>query len=218
MSLGHVIKQGLGRLFAMGLDVANWLMLYLPVLLMGVLAFLTYGLLRYTPTAEPDRPDAAPRHEPDYIMQRVVMQQYKADGQTHARLQAQSLRHYPDTNTLHFESPVLMWNSATGGTTQVQAMQGQTNADGSEVELSGAVQVLREANPQSANTPQDDWVMRTEYLFLDARQERMHTNQPVQVQRGGDRIQGQRMQYDHAKQQLEMSGQVKVLFMPKRRL
>ena len=31
------------------LDLGNWLILYLPVLLMGALAFLTYGLLRNTP-------------------------------------------------------------------------------------------------------------------------------------------------------------------------
>ncbi|NBX55468.1 MAG: LPS export ABC transporter periplasmic protein LptC [Betaproteobacteria bacterium] len=216
MNPWQAVQQGFARLFALGLDLANGLVLYLPVLLMGLLAFLTYGLLRNTPSAEPDRPDVAPRHEPDYTMERVVMQQYKADGLTHARLQAQSLRHYPDTNTLHFEKPVLIWHSDKAGATRAQAMQGQTNADGSEVVLSGAVRVQREATPQRGKPLSDDWVMRTEYLFIDARRERMHSDQAVQVQRGGDQIQGQRMQYDHAKQQLDMSGRVKVLLTPKR--
>jgi len=215
MNPWHLVRQGLQRLLGLGLDVANWLVLYLPVLLMGMLAFLTYGLLRNTPTMEPDRPEAAPRHEPDYTMERVVMQHYKADGQAHAQLQAQSLRHYPDTNSLHFDNPVLLWNSTQGGTTRAQAKQGHTNADGSEVELTGAVEVVRTASAGSAAG--DTLVMRTEYLFLDARNERMHTDQAVQVQRGGDRVQGQRMQYDHARQQLEMSGQVKVVLTPKPR-
>ena len=214
MSAWLAARQVMVRVTGVGLDVVNWLVLYLPVLLMGLLAFLTYGLLRNTPTTEPDRPEAAPRHEPDYIMERVVMRQYKADGQPNARLQAQALRHYPDTNTLNFENPVLLWHSAKGGTTRAQARLGQTNADGSEVALSGAVQVVRQPLAKGGGSAEPDLVMRTEYLLLDSHSERMSTNQPVQVQRGGNRIQGQRMQYDHALQQLEMMGQVRVVLAP----
>jgi hypothetical protein len=61
------------------LDLGNWLILYLPVLLMGVLAFLTYGLLRNAPQPEAPMPELAPRHVPDYTMGRVVLQQFQAD-------------------------------------------------------------------------------------------------------------------------------------------
>ena len=43
------------------LDLGNWLILYLPVLLMGALAFLTYGLLRNTPQSEAPPPELAQR-------------------------------------------------------------------------------------------------------------------------------------------------------------
>mgnify|MGYP003619097093 CR=1 FL=1 len=42
------------------------LTLYLPVLLMGVLAMATYWLVRSTPTASTPEAAAAPQHQPDY--------------------------------------------------------------------------------------------------------------------------------------------------------
>jgi lipopolysaccharide export system protein LptA len=51
-------------------------------------------------------------------------------------------------------------------------------------------------------------------MFLDARRERMSTDQPVQVQRGNDRMAGQRLLYDHQTQRLDVSGQVRMSITP----
>ncbi|MDY0106413.1 MAG: LPS export ABC transporter periplasmic protein LptC, partial [Giesbergeria sp.] len=40
--------------------------LYLPVLLMGLLALGTWWLVRNAPQVQVPRPASAPRHEPDY--------------------------------------------------------------------------------------------------------------------------------------------------------
>ena len=195
-------------------DVGNWLVLYLPVLLMGALAFLTYGLLRNTPQNEAPPPELAPRHEPDYTMGRVVIQQFKADGRPHARLQALEVRHYPDTQTLHFEQPVLLWHTPQGDKTSAKAVQGESNADGSEVTLWGDVRIERTAAPQGKTPAGPGLVVQTQTLFLDARRERMRTDQPVQLQRGNDRMEGQRLQYDHVTQQLDLSGKVRMSITP----
>jgi LPS export ABC transporter protein LptC len=57
-------------------------------------------------------------------------------------------------------------------------------------------------------------VVQTQSLFLDARRERMSTDQPVQLQRGNDRMAGQRLQYDHLTQQLDLSGKVRMSITP----
>jgi lipopolysaccharide export system protein LptC len=196
------------------LDVGNWLILYLPVLLMGVLAFLTYGLLRNTPQTEAPMPELAPRHAPDYTMGRVVLQQFQADGRPRARLQALEVRHYPDTQTLRFEQPVLLWHTPQGDQTSAQAAQGESNADGSEVRLWGDVRIARTAAPRGETPAGPGWVVQTQSLFLDARRERMSTDQPVQLQRGNDRMAGQRLQYDHLTQQLDLSGKVRMSITP----
>ena len=196
------------------LDLGNWLILYLPVLLMGVLAFLTYGLLRNAPQPEAPMPELAPRHVPDYTMGRVVLQQFQADGRPRARLQALEVRHYPDTQTLRFEQPVLLWHTPQGDKTSAKAVQGESNADGSEVTLWGDVRIERTAAPQGKTPAGPGLVVQTQTLFLDARRERMRTDQPVQLQRGNDRMEGQRLQYDHVTQQLDLSGKVRMSITP----
>jgi len=196
------------------LDLGNWLILYLPVLLMGVLAFLTYGLLRNAPQPEAPMPELAPRHMPDYTMGRVVLQQFQADGRPRARLQALEVRHYPDTQTLRFEQPVLLWHTPQGDKTSAKAVQGESNADGSEVTLWGDVRIERTAAPQGKTPAGPGLVVQTQTLFLDARRERMRTDQPVQLQRGNDRMEGQRLQYDHVTQQLDLSGKVRMSITP----
>ena len=196
------------------LDLGNWLILYLPVLLMGVLAFLTYGLLRNAPQPEAPMSELAPRHVPDYTMGRVVLQQFQADGRPRARLQALEVRHYPDTQTLRFEQPVLLWHTPQGDKTSAKAVQGESNADGSEVTLWGDVRIERTAAPQGKTPAGPGLVVQTQTLFLDARRERMRTDQPVQLQRGNDRMESQRLQYDHVTQQLDLSGKVRMSITP----
>ena len=197
-----------------GLDLGNWLVLYLPVLLMGALAFLTYGLLRNTPQTETPIPELAPRHEPDYTMGRVVLQQFQADGRPRARLQALEVRHYPDTQTLRFEQPVMLWQTPQGNKTAAKAAQAESNADGSEVRLWGDVRIERSGAPQGRTPAGPGLVVQTQSLFLDAHRERMSSDQTVQLQRGINRMEGQRFQYDHITQQLDLSGKVRVSITP----
>jgi lipopolysaccharide export system protein LptC len=199
------------------LDLGNWLILYLPVLLMGALAFLTYGLLRNTPQSEAPPPELAQRHEPDYTMGSVVLQQFQADGKPRARLQAVEVRHYPDTQTLRFEQPVLLWHTPQGDTTSAKAVQGESNDDGSEVRLWGDVRIERWAGAQGKDPAGPSLVVLTQSLLLDARRERMSSDQAVQLQRGKDRMEGQRLLYDHLSQQLDLSGKVRVAITPKGR-
>jgi lipopolysaccharide export system protein LptC len=208
------IRRAAQKTVNLCLDVGNWLILYLPVLLMGVLAFLTYGLLRNAPQTEAPLPELAPRHVPDYTMGRVVLQQFQADGRPRARLQALEVRHYPDTQTLRFEQPVLLWQTPQGDKTSAQAVQGESNEDGSEVRLWGDVRIERTAAPQGKTPAGPGLVVQTQSLFLDARRERMSTDQPVQLQRGNDRMAGQRLQYDHLTQQLDLSGKVRMSITP----
>lgn len=214
MSAAGAVRRTARKALDLCLDVGNWLVLYLPVLLMGVLAFLTYGLLRNAPQTETPTPEMAPRHEPDYTMGRVVLQQFQADGRPRARLQAVEVLHYPDTQTLHFERPVMLWQTPQGDKTTTQANQGESNADGSEVRLWGDVRIERWAASSGKHPEVPGWVVQTQSMFLDARRERMSTDQPVQLRRGNDRMEGQRLHYDHVTQQLDLNGKVRMSITP----
>ena len=147
----------------------------------------------------------------------VVLQQFQADGKPRARLQAVEVRHYPDTQTLRFEQPVLLWHTPQGDTTSAKAVQGESNDDGSEVRLWGDVRIERWAGAPGKDPAGPSLVVLTQSLLLDARRERMSSDQAVQLLRGKDRMEGQRLLYDHLSQQLDLSGKVRVAITPKGR-
>ena len=78
----------------------------------------------------------------------------------------------------------------------------------------GDVRIERSSGPQAKPPLGPGLVVQTQSLFLDARRERMSTDQAVQLQRGNDRMEGQRLQYDHLTQQLDLSGKVRMSITP----
>ena len=54
--------------------------IYLPVLLMALLAAASYWLLRATPEALEPPPERPVTHEPDYFMQRFSVKVFDASG------------------------------------------------------------------------------------------------------------------------------------------
>mgnify|MGYP003525128348 CR=1 FL=1 len=85
---------------------------YLPLILMALLALATWWLVRNTP--RPDEPrEAAPlRHEPDYTMQGFTLQRFAADGALRVQVQGAQMRHYPDTDTLEIDEPMIRSTAA----------------------------------------------------------------------------------------------------------
>ena len=55
------------------------------------------------PTFEPPRAAAPPRHEPDYVMTGFVVQRFAADGTLRTQIEGDTLRHYPDDDTLEID-------------------------------------------------------------------------------------------------------------------
>ena len=72
-------------------------------MLMALLAAGTWWLVRNAPTFEPPRAAPPPRHEPDYVMRGFVVQRFAADGALRTQIEGDTLRHYPDTDTLEID-------------------------------------------------------------------------------------------------------------------
>ena len=73
--------------------------LYLPVLLMGVLALGTYLLVRNTPVFGPAAGAKPLTHDPDYFMQNFSVRTFHASGQLKSEVLGAEAWHYPDTDT-----------------------------------------------------------------------------------------------------------------------
>lgn len=176
---------------------------YLPVMLMAFLAFGTWWLIKVTPVAGDAPVVAPPRHEPDYTMNQFTVQRFAPDGPLVAQIEGDQLRHYPDTETTEIDNVRLRAIAPDGRLTRGTARRALSNSDGSEVQLIGGAEVVRE-------TPGElPIVFRGEFLhaFLDTEQVRSHL--PVTVTQGASTLHADSFYYDHADRVVRLKGRVR---------
>ncbi len=191
-------------------------LLYFPVLLMGLLAMLTYWLVRNTPAPPQETPHVQARHVPDYFMREFAVRTFGANGGFRSEIQGLEIRHYPDTDTLEMDQPRIRRTGPQGQVTVAQADKGISNADGSEVQLIGRAMVVREAFARKDSAPQPRFELRSEFLHFFVDTDRVQTHLPVELLRGQDRFTADRLTYDNLDQRVELSGRVRGVLHPKR--
>lgn len=186
------------------------LAVYLPIVLMGVMAMATYWLVRNTPLTSHVELEAAPRHVPDYFMRDFSVKVFDAQGKLKSEIVGTEGRHYPDTDTLEIDQIRIRAYNAEGRLTTAQATRGLINADGSEAQLFDNAVVVREAlqTGQGLVLPRSE--LRSEFLHLYANTEKVRTHLPVELLRGTrDRFTAQHMTYDNLDRTLQLSGRVR---------
>ncbi|HVE52930.1 MAG TPA: LPS export ABC transporter periplasmic protein LptC, partial [Ramlibacter sp.] len=137
--------RGLGRAW-------DRVSLYLPVILMGLLALGTYWLARNTPSFAPSASQRAPVHEPDYFLRGFSVKTFDPDGRMKSEIRGVEARHFPDTDTMEVDEPRIRSVNARGALIVATAKQAISNGDGSQVQLIGNAVVTREA-PTAAPAP-----------------------------------------------------------------
>lgn len=201
------------RMFRAGWDRIS---VYLPVILMGLIALGTYLLARNAPTLAQEQAQTTPTHDPDQYMRRFSVKSFDANGRLKSELHGQEGRHYPDTDTLEVDEPRLRSVDARGVVTAATARKAVSNADGSEIQLMGDAVVTREAHADAAGAAQPRLQIRGEYLHVYVAAERVTSNRPVEITRGSDRLSGEGLAFDNVTQLLEMQGRVRAQLQPPR--
>lgn len=188
--------------------------IYLPIILMGLMALGTYWLARNTPVfGLPEAPRPA-RHEPDYYMRGFSVKTFDAAGRLKSEVIGSEARHYPDTDTLEIDKPRIRSYNERGDLTVATAIRALTNADGSEVQLLGEAVVTREPS-RSANgrtTPKLEFQGEFLHAFLNTEQVKSH--KPVVLLRGPDRFSADSLDYDNVSRVLELNGRVRGTLVP----
>lgn len=183
---------------------------YLPLLLMTLLALGTLWLVKNTPVAGEARVAAPLRHEPDYEMRNFAVQRFTPEGPLRALIEGDALRHYPDTDTLEIDNVRLRAVAPDGRVTLATARRAIANGAGTEVQLLGGAEIVREAMAGDAAIN-----FRGEFLhaFLDT--ERVRSHLPVTVTRGGTEVHAEGMEYSHLDRLIKFSGRMRASFSPK---
>lgn len=192
---------------------------YLPVLLMGLLALGSWWLVRSAPSVESASPKAVRGHEPDYFMKGFTVKNFGANGALLSEVSGDAGRHFPDTDTLEIDGMRLHSVDTAGRQTRASAKRALSNADGSEVQLFGNARVVREpvaaGSGASASAAQPRLTFAGEFLHVWPQEERVESNQAVTLTRGNDTFEGDGLQYDNARQVLELKGKVRGSLMPR---
>jgi lipopolysaccharide export system protein LptC len=187
---------------------------YLPIMLMAVMALGTYWLARNTPTlgvAEAPRPAT---HDPDYFMRGFSVKTFDATGRLKSEIYGSQARHYPDTDTMEIDQPRIRSFNPSGQLTVATARRALSNGDGSEVQLFGDAVVIREAATDAQGQAQPSLEFRGEFLHAFMDTERVKSNQPVELKRGADRFTADNMDYDNLDRVLELRGRVRGVLAP----
>lgn len=190
--------------------VFEWVSSYLPLLMMALLALGTWWLVKNTPLAGEVRVAAPLHHEPDYEMRNFAVQRFTPEGPLRAQIEGDAMRHYPDTDTLEIDNVRLRAVAPDGRVTLATARQAIANGAGTEVQLMGGAEIVREATADDAAI-----YFKGEFLhaFLDT--ERVRSHLPVTVTRGGTQVHAEGMEYSHLDRLIQFSGRMRASFSPK---
>lgn len=183
--------------------------IYLPLILMALLALATYWLVRNAPMmGAPDTP-VAPRHEPDYFMRGFSIKTFDATGRLKNEIVGDEARHYPDTDTIEIDRARMKSVNPAGRVTLATADRALSNADGSEVQLFGNAVVTRQAANDERGVRQPQLEFRGEFLHAFSNLERVTSNKPVTLTRDGDRFTADNMDYSNLDRLMELKGRVR---------
>lgn len=192
---------------------------YLPVLLMALLALGSWWLVRSAPSIASNAPKVERGHEPDYFMESFTVKNFGVSGTLLSEVSGDTGRHYADTDTLEIDGMRLHSVDAVGRQTQASAKRALSNADGSDVQLFGDARVVREAvaagRGTAATAAQPRLTFAGEFLHIWPQEERVESNQPVTLTRGDDTFKAHELRYDNTRQVLELKGNVRGTLMPR---
>ena len=189
--------------------------MYLPVLIMGLLALGTWWLVRNAPKPIAVGTEKVLQHDPDYFLKDFVIKNFEASGRLKSRLNGTTGEHFPDTDTLEIDDARMLSFTPDGRKTVGRSNRALSNGDGSEIQMFGQAVITRE--PMAARAGQKAlpaMQLESEFLQIWPNEERVSTNKPVVMTRGSDKFTGDSMQYHHLDQILQMQGRVKGVIEP----
>jgi lipopolysaccharide export system protein LptC len=196
-------------------QVAHLASLYLPIMLMGVLAMGSWWLSRNTPAVAAEQIAKPPKHEPDYMLTKFVTHSFDKHGQLISELRGEKARHYPDTDVLEIDGVVTRSFKDKRIVTS-SANRAYSNGDGSEVQLVGEALVVREAQKDaSGKLAVTRLEIRSEFLHAFDHTQILKTHKPATIVRGDDKFSADSLVYDHVQGIAEMTGRVKATLAPK---
>lgn len=192
------------------------LSIYLPIMLMGLLALASYWLLRATPEAPEAAAERPVTSDPDYFMRDFSVKSFDAAGQLRAEVRGVEARHYPDDDRVEIDQARIRNLAETGAVMTAVAQRVTTNADNTVFVLEGDAVVVREGGRNASGEPLPRLEFRGDFLRVELEPvERVSSDQPVELLRNGDRITAETLDYRGDERVADFQGRVRVQLNPR---
>lgn len=199
------------RLIRLGWDRAS---LYLPIILMAVLALGSYWLIRSSPELEAERVEQLTRKDPDYLMERFYIKTFDSNGRLKSEIFGEKARHFPHTGFIEIDQVRIRSFNNRGYLTTATAKRALSNNDASEVQLMGDAEVVREAMTDTPGGVIPKVSFSGEFLHAFLQEEIIRSHKPVVLIRGNDRITADSLDFRNFEQVLELRGRVRGTLLP----
>ena len=188
--------------------------MYMPLLMMGMLALGTYWLVRNTPTFNVPEAVKQVGHEVDYFMQNFTIKTFGEDGKLKSEIAGTEARHFADTDVLEIDQARINSVNINRQLTTATANRAYSNGDGSEVQLIGNARIVREASLDANGKAAPRLEFRGEFLHAFLNEERVQSHQPVVLIRGADQFTGNAFSYNNLDQVAVLTGRVRGVLIP----
>lgn len=188
------------------------LSLYLPVLLMLLLALASYWLLRVTPQPEPPAPEREVTHQPDYFMHRFSVKVFEPGGALKTELYGSEARHHPDTGTIVVDAARIRSFGPLRQLSTATAKQITSNDAGTDYLLDGEAAIVRQASVGAKGELLPRIEFHGERLRVMTDPEHVSSDLPVVLVRGSDQITADKLDYRGDQRIVQLTGQVKAQF------
>lgn len=179
---------------------------YMPVVLMAMLAALSWWLVKNTPVAGDETAKRVPRHEPDYTMEQFSIVAYGPRGEVRSRLEGDVLRHFPDTDTIEVDNLRVRVVDASGRVTVGSSRRALSNGDATQLRMTGQARIVREPAPSEAGG--DSLEIRGEFLELLTESERIKSHLPVTLITPRGELRAGTLDYGHLDRTGQLGGRV----------
>ncbi len=189
--------------------------IYMPLLMMGLLALGTYWLARNNPGFSAPETAREVRHEVDYFMKKFSVRTFDETGRLKSEIFGDEGRHFPDTDILEIDQARVRSLRPDGSITVATGNRAYTNGDASEVQLTGNARVVRDAWRDASGNEFPRLEFRGEFLHAFLNEERVTSHKPVVLTRRLDQFTGDTFDYDNLGQVANLKGRVRGVLVPR---
>lgn len=187
----------------------RWRLLF--TILVGVfVACGSFWLLQVMLRGDQDMNADANKNEPDYIVEKFSFVRMTLDGQPRYLFYGAKLTHNPQGDVSDVERPIMQNMTPGQPVMTINAKRARIHHAEGQVDLLGNVDIHRPAS-KTAKALQ----MKTEALTVFPDEDRMLSNQKVQMTLGAATATATGMRADNAARQVDLAGRGQIIFPPK---